>query len=222
MVNEAMLLVMNDAQSGQDDAFCKWCSEEFMPVMRRVSGVTEAWFYRAREGQPKYLQVYYLKNLKVLELPEYLRVRSWGPDGNPTARKMIADAPNLIIGVYSHMFTAPAIPANPDLQQHHALLLASLEMNLPEFEPEFEDWYEPEHVTYLAQAPGVFRGHRYALVPDAKDNLGNPMKYAALYPMESLANYGSPEWIRLGRTPWMRRLIKYYTIRLSNKYERIS
>jgi hypothetical protein len=219
MVSQGMLLVMNDAQQGQDSEFCQWVSHEFMPAMRRVPGVTESWFYRAREGKPKYLQAYYFSTLEVLEQPDYLRVRGWGQGGDPKATKIISSCPNLIIGAYKHLFTAPA--SRPDLTKHQALLLASLEMSIPEFKEEFEDWYEPEHVTNLAMAPGVFRGHRYQLIPDAKDNQGDPVTYAAMYPMESLANYGSPEWIRLGRTPWMYRLLKYYTIKLSNKYERI-
>jgi hypothetical protein len=103
-----MLLVLNDAPEWRENEFCQWCSEQFMPAMRCVPGITEAWFYRAKVGGPAYLQVYYLSSLEVLLQPEYLRARGWGQSGNAAAQSMISKSPNLIVGVYEHISTAPS------------------------------------------------------------------------------------------------------------------
>jgi hypothetical protein len=215
-----MLLVLNDAPEWRENEFCQWCSEQFMPAMRCVPGITEAWFYRAKVGGPAYLQVYYLSSLEVLLQPEYLRARGWGQSGNAAAQSMISKSPNLIVGVYEHISTAPS-SASPDLGRVHALLLVSLDMNRPELKEEFEDWYRTEHIPNLGGSPGIQRAHRSGLVAHAADNQGDPMNYAALYAAESLDAYETEEWYRRVRTPWMLRLYKYYVGRLRNRYELI-
>jgi hypothetical protein len=224
MISQGMLLVLNDAQDGCDGDFCQWCSEEFQPAMLRVPGVTEAWFYRATKGNPpgpRFLQLYYLSSLSVLDQQEYLRTRGWGESGDAKAMAVFSNTPNLIVGVYEHIFTAPTSPADADLSRVRNLLMVCLDMKIPQLKEEFEDWYRIEHIPALAGSPGVLRGHRYGLISNAKDNQGDPMNYAALYAAECPEAFDNDEWRRRVRTPWTQRLNKYYIGRLRGWYDRI-
>lgn len=219
MAHQGMLLVMNDAPERRESDFCQWCSGQFIPAMLRVPGVAEAWFYLAREGQPKYLQVYYLSSVDALKQPGYLRLRGWGQGGDPTAQSMFSNSPNVTVGVYEHIITVPS--STPDLSRVRILLLRSVEMPLPELQGEFDDWYDTEHLPNITGSPGMVRGCRYRLIPNAADNQGDPVKLASLYEAESREVFNNDEYRRRALTPWTNRLKKYYMGKIRNFYERI-
>ena len=69
----------------------------------------------------------------------------------------------------------------------------------PEWEDEFNRWYDQEHLPALMSVPGYLSGRRYVAVEGAP-------KYMAFWEIESLEAYRSPEHDRAANTPWSERL----------------
>jgi antibiotic biosynthesis monooxygenase (ABM) superfamily enzyme len=69
----------------------------------------------------------------------------------------------------------------------------------PEWEDEFNRWYDEEHVPALMSVPGYLSGSRYMAVEGAP-------KYMAFWEIESLEAYRNPEHDRAANTPWSERL----------------
>ena len=70
---------------------------------------------------------------------------------------------------------------------------------LPEFEAEFNRWYDDEHLPGLASVPGTVRASRFRN-PD-----GSP-RYHACYDLAEPATLGSPPWLAVRATPWSARM----------------
>ena len=217
-VSSGLLLVMHDVARGRESEFCRWWDSEYMPAMLGVPGITACWFYQAVEGRPVYLQIYDLASLDVIQHPGYFRARGWGPHHADAPRGMFAACSRLTVGVYKQLLALPS--ASPDLSRVGAALLAGLEIGR-EHEEEFEDWYNTEHLPNLSGATGVLRARRFRLDPRARDKLGEPVTYLALYEAESTDSFAREEWVRLGQTPWTRRLKRYFSLPIRNIYKRI-
>jgi hypothetical protein len=70
---------------------------------------------------------------------------------------------------------------------------------LPEFETDFNLWYEREHLPGLAAVPGTARACRFRSVE------GSP-RYHACYDTVSPSTVGSPPWIVVRGTAWSQRV----------------
>ena len=70
---------------------------------------------------------------------------------------------------------------------------------LPEFEAEFNRWYDDEHLPGLASVPGTVRARRYRN-PD-----GSP-RYHACYDLAEPGTLGSARWLAVRASPWSARM----------------
>lgn len=70
---------------------------------------------------------------------------------------------------------------------------------LPEFEAEFNAWYDQEHLPGLAAVPGVVRAMRLRRLD------GRPV-YHACYDFARREAFGSPPWLAVRATPWSTRV----------------
>ncbi|MFT4194872.1 hypothetical protein [Ottowia sp.] len=70
---------------------------------------------------------------------------------------------------------------------------------LPEFEDEFNAWYDQEHLPGLAGVPGTIRARRYKAV-------GQSPRYYACYDLKSADAFGSPEWLAVRASGWSSRV----------------
>lgn len=96
--------------------------------------------------------------------------------------------------------------ALPAPQGAGGLLMSSL--NVPSnLEDEFNDWCTQEHVTRLAQVPGVFSARRY------RTQVGK-QRYVNLYHLESPEVQASEAWKVAINTPWSARLRPFFTDKL--------
>lgn len=219
MSGQAILVVMTDIDPENEDELNTWYNEEHIPLILAVPGVLTARRYRAVEGQPKYLALYDVVDVRVLEQPEYLRITSWGPDATPRARRVDASYRNLSRGIYQHILTLPS-PEPADLSPARAVLLVGLEIE-PAHDQEFNDWYDMEHLPALSQVPGVVRARRYKLYAQGLKLRGTPTTYVALYDLERREVLASDDWSRRSTTPWAERVRRFFTRRIRNVYERI-
>lgn len=69
----------------------------------------------------------------------------------------------------------------------------------PEFEDEFNDWYQREHLPGLARVPGTVRAQRFIVAAGAP-------RYMACYNLASESVFGSPDWLAVRATPWSDRV----------------
>lgn len=71
---------------------------------------------------------------------------------------------------------------------------------LPEFDAEFNAWYDEEHLHGLAAVPGVVRAVRMSRID------GGQPRYHACYDFARRDAFGSPAWLAVRATPWSTRV----------------
>ena len=84
----------------------------------------------------------------------------------------------------------------------------------PDWEDEFNRWYDDEHIPNLRSVPGYFSARRYVAVE------GDP-KYMAIYEIASLDAFRSPEHDRLANTAWTERMRPHFKGRGLVFYEQV-
>ena len=80
-----------------------------------------------------------------------------------------------------------------------AIFLVYTDLSDPQYEEEFNAWYNTEHLPELLALPGVLDAARYVAVR------GGP-KYLAAYELESVNAMQTPEFKNRPRTPWGQRV----------------
>ncbi|WP_099038202.1 DUF4286 family protein [Mycobacterium neglectum] len=86
----------------------------------------------------------------------------------------------------------------------------------PEFEEEFNRWYEEEHLPERLACEGFFNGRRFQALE------GGP-KYLATYELETPDVLDGPAYQRLiPPTEWTRRVSAHFTSHLRNVYRDIT
>jgi hypothetical protein len=78
----------------------------------------------------------------------------------------------------------------------------------PDWEDEFNRWYWQEHLPNLLAVPGYRAGHRYVAVD------GEP-KYLALWEIDSVEAYDSPEHAQAVNTPWTAKVKEHNTSQMA-------
>ena len=80
-----------------------------------------------------------------------------------------------------------------------AIFLVYTDLSDPQYEEEFNAWYNTEHLPELLAVPGILDAARYVATK------GGP-KYLAAYELESLGVMQTPEFKNRPRTPWGQRV----------------
>ncbi len=94
----ALLLVMMDIGPEHEAAFNRWYEEEHVPERMSIPGFVSARRYRAIEGEPKYLALYELESLDVLESETY---RYWYGEGRTEwTKRTLKTGSNFLRNVY--------------------------------------------------------------------------------------------------------------------------
>ena len=73
----------------------------------------------------------------------------------------------------------------------------------PEFEAEFNEWYDKEHIPALSAVPGVLCARRF------RGTSGN-QKYVALYHLATPGVQESAEWKQARQSDWTSRLQPHF------------
>ena len=75
----------------------------------------------------------------------------------------------------------------------------------PAAEPEFNEWYNAEHLPQLADVPGVLCARRYTSSADDRER-----KYLALYHLTGPEVSRSDAWSKAADTEWTRRVRPHF------------
>lgn len=94
----ALLLVMMDVDPDHEADFNRWYEEEHIPERMAIPGFLSARRFEAVEGGPKYLALYELESVDVLESESY---RYWYGEGRTEwTRRILERARNYLRNVY--------------------------------------------------------------------------------------------------------------------------
>ena len=167
-----MVYVDIDDQHAQE--FNEWYNKEHLPELLSVPGILSAARYEAIKGGPKYLAVYELENVAVLQTPEFKnRPRTpWGEKVSPT---VIGKNLTRVVGeqIYPESVEMPDRGMAPVLQIGR--------MSVPaEVDAEWNAWYSGEYVPGYRKVPGVIYARRYRVVEGSTG-------YSTVYEFESTA-----------------------------------
>jgi len=98
----ALLLVMMDVDPEHEAEFNRWYEEEHVPERMSIPGFVNARRYRAIEGGPKYLALYELESVDVLESESY---RYWFGEGRTEwTRRILGNCSNFLRNVYVEIY----------------------------------------------------------------------------------------------------------------------
>ena len=96
-------------------------------------------------------------------------------------------------------------------EKRHGLLLVMIDIE-PEFEEEFNRWYNEEHLPERLACPGFLSGRRFVSVEGAP-------KYLALYDLESPDVLQSEAYRKIwGPSEWTQQISKHFLRSVRNVY----
>ncbi|MGH9025846.1 MAG: hypothetical protein ACRDWD_07000 [Acidimicrobiia bacterium] len=151
-----MLFSQMEPPPGWEDEFDRWYRDEHVPARVALPGFASASRYRALDGEPWHLAVYHLDDLDALSNERY-RLLKTSP--TPRTRRMLDNA----VGFTRYTCVLSSDTGPPDATPG---LLFVVAFEVPEHgRPEFDGWYEEEHVPMLMEAPGWLRVRRFLVQP---------------------------------------------------------
>ncbi len=191
-----------DYSNAAADEFHDWLDTEHIPERLRIAGVINAVRWLGVENPRISLVIYDLENLAVLRKPEYLAVSF--ENFSPWSKRMIGSKTKRVT-----RFACEQINPGNQLAPAHAGGLVVYAMNVaPEFEAEFNAWYDAEHIPSVSAVPGVLRARRFV------SGGGTDHKYVALYHLQSPDICNSSAWKLAMSTPAAKKINEYTTSRL--------
>src|SRR3954466_12273248 len=105
-MTQALLLLMMDPPLGGDAEFNAWANDEHIPERKKVPGFQTALRFQNLGASPRYLAIYDLDDLSVLQSPAYVAIS--GNNLSPWTKRILAGASGRWrfegsrIGVVSH------------------------------------------------------------------------------------------------------------------------
>ncbi len=158
-----LLMAMMEPPEEMEEEFNNWYDTEHIPERKAVAGILTAQRFVAYEGSPKYLALYDLESIEVLQGEAYRRI---GPGHySPWTQRINRHARIFIRQLYKQTFPGPALIS----KDTNAITLWAHE--IPEGkEKEFNRWYEKECMSYLNKIEGFIHARRFNSVEGgAKD-----------------------------------------------------
>lgn len=191
MAKGTLIAAMNMAHAAEDE-FHDWYDTEHLPERQRVPGflLCQRWI-----GVPDprvSVATYDLDNVSVLRSPPYLAIG--GENLSPWSRRVTGRVERLLRFEGDQILPGDQLPP----ATAGGLLLNAMNV-VPDFEAEFNDWYDTEHIPALSAVPGVLCARRF------RGTSGN-RKYVALYHLAAPEVQESAEWKKARVSEWTSRL----------------
>jgi hypothetical protein len=194
MAKGTLIAAMHMARAAEDE-FHDWYDTEHLPERKRIGGflVCQRWI---GAHDPKIsVATYDLDTLAVLKSPGYLAIG--GENLSPWSKRVTRQVERLM------RFEGDQILPGDQLPPAEAGGLLVNAMNIaPEFEAEFNEWYDKEHIPALRAVPGVLCARRFR-------GTGN-RTYVALYHLATPEVQESAEWKRARESQWTSRLQPHF------------
>jgi hypothetical protein len=196
----AGLFAALDFSNVREDEFHDWYDTEHLPERQRLHGflTCERWI---GVTNPKVsVGSYDLESTDVLKSAAYLAFAF----ENASARtKRVTGACTRLLRVECDQTLPGSRIAPPEAG---GLLLNAMNI-APEYEEEFNEWLDTEHIPALAEVPGTLCARRFR-------SRGGSHRYLAVYHLSSSDVVETPEWKKAARTPWTEKLLPQVRDRL--------
>src|SRR5215469_1834384 len=168
---KGLLFASFDFSSAQAEEFHDWYDLEHIPERLRVPGFLNAERWIGDEEPKIAVAIYDLESLGVLHSPAYNAI-GYG-NASVWTKRITTIAKRLLRFAGEQLVPGDAIaPSGAG-----GLLVASMNAD-PAAEPEFNEWYNAEHLPQLGAVPGVLCARRFS-----SSEADRERKYLALYHM---------------------------------------
>jgi len=195
---KGLLFASFDFSTAHTDEFHDWYDLEHIPERLRVPGFINAERWISGENPNVAVATYDLETLGVLRSPPYLAIG--GANSSVWTKRVTAMAHRIIRFEGEQLLPGDvAAPSGAG-----GLLVASMNVD-PAAEPEFDEWYNTEHLPQLAAVPGVLCARRYS-----SSAVDRERQYLALYHLTGLDVPRSESWTRAADTEWTRRMRPHF------------
>lgn len=182
-----------DYSSAAQDEFDDWYDTEHIPERLCIKGFINGVRWVGAENPKISLAIYDLESLDVLQKPEYVAVSP--AHFSPWANRILIGKSKRICR-FNCVQINPGDRVAPDEAQ--GLLVSAMNV-APEFDAEFNEWYDTEHLPRLAQIPGVLAARRYT-------SPGAGHKYVSTYHLASTEICASKAWQEAANTKWTEKM----------------
>jgi hypothetical protein len=195
---KGLLFASFDFSTAHADEFHDWYDLEHIPERLRVPGFLNAERWISDENPNVAVATYDLDTCGVLRSAPYQAIG--GSNGSVWTKRVTAMARRVMRYEGEQLMPGDvAAPAGAG-----GLLVASMNVD-PAAEPEFNEWYNAEHLPQLAAVPGVLCARRYnSSAPDRE------RQYLALYHLGRPDVALSEAWNRAANTEWTRRMRPHF------------
>jgi hypothetical protein len=195
---KGLLFASFDFSTAHADEFHDWYDLEHVPERLRVPGFINAERWISDESPSVAVATYDLETVGVLHSPPYEAI---GYDNASVWTKRVTAMAKRILRftgtqVRPGDLTAPA-GAN-------AVLVVSMNVD-PAAEPEFNEWYNAEHLPQLGAVPGVLAARRFSAEEDQPER-----KYLAMYHLTGPDVTRGDAWKKAANTPWTERMRPHF------------
>ncbi len=191
---KGLLFASFDFSTAYADEFHDWYDLEHVPERLRVPGFINAERWISDENPKLAVATYDLDNLGVLQSAPYKAI---GYENSSVWTKRVTAMAKRILRFTGEQLVPGdlAAPAGAG-----GLLVASMNVD-PAAEPEFNEWYNAEHLPQLGAVPGVLSARRFRSQEAEPER-----KYLALYHMTGPDVSRSDAWSKAANTPWTERI----------------
>ena len=194
MAKGTLIAAMNMAHAAEDE-FHDWYDTEHLPERQRVPGFLVCQRWIGAHDRKVSVATYDLDNIAVLKSAPYLAIG--GENLSPWSKRVTSRVERLM------RFEGDQILPGDQLPPGNAGGLLLNAMNIaPEFEAEFNEWYDKEHIPALGAVPGVLSARRF--------RGGGNRKYVALYHLATPEVQESAEWKAARQSDWTSRLQPHF------------
>jgi hypothetical protein len=191
-----LLVAGFDSSDVNEDEFNDWYDTEHVPERRAVRGFISCERWIGAENPKISIATYDLESLDVLRSDAYRAIA--GENLSPWSKRVTARVERLMRFEGTQILPGDQLPpANAG-----GLLLNAMNV-VPDFDAEFNEWYDKEHIPALAAVPGVLSARRF------RGTSGN-RKYVALYHLDSPEVQESDEWKKARESDWTDRLKPHF------------
>ncbi len=193
-MSAGLLFSQMEPPAGWEDDFHDWYEAEHIPARMAIPGFAEAIRYERASGDgevdaARYLACYFLDDVGALETDAYRRLKA---DPGPRTERMLGN----VLG-FTRYLADQISDTGPTAEEAGALFVVAFAV--PEGDrPDFDGWYEEEHVPLLMRVPGWLRVRRYGVRPGGD---GPSWTHLALHELRGLESLDAPERAAARDTP---------------------
>jgi len=193
---KGILLVAFDIANAHDDEFHDWYDLEHVPERARLPGfgLCERWIVASNPRQA--VASYDLDSLSVLDSAAYKAIA--GENLSVWSKRVGKMAKRLL-----RFDGEQTLPGDADSPKGAGGLLVNAMNVLPEYEAEFNEWYDHEHIPALAAVSGVLSARRFRDLKGTHRNL-------ALYHLQSADIPNGEAWKKAANSPWTDKLRPHF------------